>query len=987
MDPERERIRADLRGIIDCEVLCDDLSLQMYATDASIFEIKPLAVVRPRRAQEVVACVRYANENKIPVHARGAGSGLAGESLGPGIVIDFAHALRRVIDYGENTVRVQPGVILAQLNRQLAESNKIFGPDPANRAIATMGGVLSVDASGSHWLLHGSARDHVESLQVILANGDLVQFGAEPVEAALQGDSERARICAGLVDILQRNKALIEKHAPATAVNCAGYQLGGVLENGILDVSKLLAGSEGTLGLITEATLRVSPKVKHRGLVLLFFEKLDLAAKAALEIPAFGASACDLLDRRVMAIARETDRRYFNLIPTEAEAMLLVEMPGDSTSEVQDRLNRTVDRIRRSRRWAFHAIVTTSPEEVGVYWELARRIAPILYRLKGTTRPLPYMEDLAIPPKRLPEFLTTVQNVLKKYQVTASLFAHAGQGQLHIRPLLNLADPEDVARMQNVASDLYDEALAIRGTISGQNGDGLSRTPYLERQFGPLYSVFQEVKRLFDPAGILNPGKKIATETRPLESLIRPVAAVKQSESGETTQLTKRGVRDEELTLAWTTEEMGAAVRACNGCARCRTSGADARMCPIFRFEPKEEASPRAKANLLRGVLTGQIAPEEMATEPFRKIADLCVNCHQCRIECPATVDIPKIVTEVKAQDYETNGLSFSDSVLAKIDRWAAWGHFFRPLANWAIRNRPARWMMEKIFGIAQGRKLPLFARRSFLRLAQRRRLSRPTRRSGRKVFYFVDMYANLFDPQLAEALVSILEHNGVAVYVHLAQNNSGMPAIAVGAIPPAQKMAQQNLRLLAEAVRQGYEIVATEPSAVMCLKHEYRQLLGSEEADLVAEGTTEACHYIWGLHQSGELNLDFRPLHVSVGYHTPCHVRALYQESAGARLLKLVPGLQLRAIEKGCSGMAGAFGLSKKNFRSSLRAGWDMISSLRDPQIQIGSSECSACKMQMEQGTAKSTVHPLKLLAASYGLGPGLDQLVARAPHELTVS
>ncbi|MFI4873790.1 MAG: anaerobic glycerol-3-phosphate dehydrogenase subunit C [Blastopirellula sp. JB062] len=986
MDPERERIRADLRGVIDCEVLCDDLSLQMYATDASIFEVKPLAAVRPRRAQEVVACVRYAYENQIPIHARGAGSGLAGESLGGGVILDFAHALRRVVEYGEQTVRVQPGVSLAQLNRQLAESGRIFGPDPANRAIATMGGVISVDASGSHWLLHGSARDHVESLQVILANGDLVQFAPETVEQALQGESERARICAGLVEILQRNKALIDKHASSAVVNCAGYQLSGVLEEGKLDVAKLLVGAEGTLGLITEATLRTAPRVKHRGLVLLFFEKLDLAAKAALEIPRLGASACDLLDRRVLAIARETDRRYFNVIPTEAEAMLLVEMPGETASEVQDRLNQAVDRIRRRRRWAFHAIVTTSPEEVGVYWELARRIAPILYRLKGTTRPLPYLEDLAIPPNRLPEFLTTAQNVLKKHQVTASLFAHAGQGQLHIRPLLNLADKEDIARLGRVASDLYDEVWAIGGTISGQNGDGLSRTPYLERQFGPLYAVFQEIKRLFDPRGIFNPGKKIATEIRPLETLIRPLAAARQNESGET-QPARRGVRDEDLTLAWTTEEMGAAVRACNGCARCRTHGADERMCPIFRFEPKEEASPRAKANLLRGVLTGHIAPEEMATEPFRRIVDLCVNCHQCRIECPATVDIPKMVTEIKSQYYETNGLSFRDSVLARIDRWAAWGHFFRPLANWAIRNQAARWLIEKLFGIAQGRKLPQFARRSFLRLAQRRRLSRPTRRSGRKVLFFVDMYANLFDPQLAEALVSILEHNGVAVYVHPGQTASGMPAISLGATPPAKKMAQQNLRTLAEAVRQGYEIVATEPSAVMCLKHEYRQLLGSEEADLVAAGTTEACHYIWGLHQSGELNLDFRPLHVSVGFHTPCHVRALYGESAGAKLLKLVPGLQLRSIEKGCSGMAGAFGLSKKNFRSSLRAGWDMISALRDPQIQIGSSECSACKMQMEQGTAKSTVHPLKLLAASYGLGPGIDQLVARAPHELTIS
>ncbi len=410
-------------------------------------------------------------------------------------------------------------------------------------------------------------------------------------------------------------------------------------------------------------------------------------------------------------------------------------------------------------------------------------------------------------------------------------------------------------------------------------------------------------------------------------------------------------------------------------------------MCPIFRFAPAEESSPRAKANLIRSILTGELPLTTLTTDDFKAVTDLCVNCHMCRLECPASVDIPKLMMEGKGSYVQINGLSTTDWFMSHVDRLSQLGGRFPRLANWAIRSGTARWLMEKFLGIAQGRKLPRFASRSFLRIAARRRLTRPTRRDVSKVLYFVDTYANYHDPQLAEALVSVLEHNAVAVYVHPAQQSSGMPMISLGALTQARKLAAHNVALLAEAVRQGYHIVATEPAAALALKHEYPALLDDDETRLVADNTSEACAYLWQLHQAGKLQLDLQPINAILGYHMPCHMKALEVGAPGENLLRLIPGLVVDRTENSCSGMAGTFGLKRENYRASLRAGRALIGSLRKPRLQAGTTECSACKIQMEQGAGKPTIHPVKLLALAYGLMPEISELLSAQVEELVVT
>jgi len=992
MDVERQRIEEDLRGQIAGDVHCDDLFVQLYASDASIYEIAPLGVVRPRTVDDVVATVRYAATNQLPLFPRGSGSGLAGESLGRGLVVDFSRYMRRVVEISDQTVTVQAGVVLDELNRQLAKRGRLFGPDPATSHVTTMGSVVALDGAGSHWPVYGSARKHVVSLQGVLASGELATFSLHDLPAEPQTDDVAVdQLARGLDGLLDRFEHQIAEHQPRSLVNRSGYQLADLRQEGQLHLARLLAGSEGTLALITELTLTTDPLPAHVGSVLLFFETLEKAARGALELMPLGPSACDLMDRRHLSLARESDPRYELMIPRVAEAVLLVEYQADSLADLQSKLNEAVDRLQQNNL-ASGAQIAADPYDHELLWQLARRFVPTLYRLKGSTRPIPIVEDIAVPPDVLPEFLHSVQQTLKQEQITASVFGHAGHGQLHLRPFLDLANRNDVAKVRTLAERLYQQVWELGGTISGEHGDGLSRTPYVAQQYGALAEVFGEVKKLFDPEGILNPGKIIPQDDREVTDNLRSISYPLL----DTLVLTEQDIRAAgsdasekvDLQLDWQPEEMAFAARNCNGCAACRTLDVSQRMCPIYRFAPREEASPRAKANLARGILTGTLPPGTVVDDACKEIADLCVHCHMCRLECPAQVDIPKLMVEAKAAYTITNGQGLYDWLLTRVDALCAFGSRFSRVANWAVGNRPARWLLEKLLGISQGRKLPRFNRRPFLQYAAEHRLNRAHRSQTEKVLYFVDTYANYCDEQLARAFTAVLEHNGISVYVPEGQLQAAMPMISQGVLEPVRRIAEQNVALLAEAVRKGYTIVCTEPSAVLTLTHEYLILLaGDHDAELVAENTKEACHYLWGWHQRGKLQLDFTPLATAVGYHVPCHLKALEVGNPAENLLKLIPGLQVQRLEKGCSGMAGMYGIQRRHYRNSLRAGLSLLTAVRTGSFDVGTTECSTCKIQMEQGTSKPTIHPIKLVAMAYGLMPELAQLLNRPNEDLVVT
>ncbi|MEM1069647.1 MAG: FAD-linked oxidase C-terminal domain-containing protein [Planctomycetota bacterium] len=984
MDSERQRIQDDLRGIVGDDVHCDEIMSQLYASDASIYQIAPLGIVRPRSISDVVATVQYAAEHELSIHPRGSGSGSAGESLGRGLVLDFSRYMRRIsVSPDESQITVQSGAMLAEVNRTLRSRGRWFGPDPVNRSITTMGSVLATNASGSHYLRSGSARDTIDSMRVVTIEGELLELSQHEVDE----EGGPGRLATGITEIRKQFQSLIDRRRNAPKSR-GGYRLDDVVtDDGRVDLAKFLVGTQGTLGIVVDATVRTEAIPAHRGLVLLFFHRLDSAARCGVEALEHGLVACDLMDRRLLQMARDTDPEFEALLPREAEAMLLLEIQGESLGDLYDRLSVIQEGLSRGTDGAFATIDTVRQEERDLYWALSRRMIPRLYRFQGSQSPVPFVEDLSIPPTQLPDLLTSIQETMQRHKTTATMFSHVGHGQVHLRPFLDLGSSNDRARLNDLSAEIAEVVWKHGGEISVERAAGLSRSYLLPRQYGELWQAMGQVKRLFDPFHRLNPGKLFGAVLQKPDENLRPAnQTIEIASDGRvliqadepivsTAKETGRAVPQLQVLQTWpASQPITKVTRACNGCGRCRTTSPSERQCPMFRAMHHEEASPRAKANLLRGVLSGQLDVDDLAGEQAKSIADLCFNCHQCRLECPASVDIPKIVGELKAQYVATNGLPLSDALMGRIDTVAAWAAQLPWLANFLIRNRLSRWFAERALGLSAARELPPVVRETFLRHAVRRRWTKPIAAGGLKVVYFVDQYANFHDPDIGKALAEILQQNSIGLYIPTSQTTSGMARITSGDLKGARRVARKNVRLLAESVRQGYDIIASEPAALLCLKHEYPNLLDDEDAYLVAEHSWEACDFLWDLHLSDRLALDFSPIPTTVAYHQPCHLRVLHPQQRAADLLELVPELSVDRVEAGCTGMAGTWGLQRKNYRSSLRIGWPLISAMRAAPASIATTECSACKMQIEHGSARTTLHPLKLLAYAYGRMPKVE-------------
>jgi Fe-S oxidoreductase len=398
-------------------------------------------------------------------------------------------------------------------------------------------------------------------------------------------------------------------------------------------------------------------------------------------------------------------------------------------------------------------------------------------------------------------------------------------------------------------------------------------------------------------------------------------------------------------------------------------------MCPLFRATHDEAATPRAKANLMRHLLQPDTDPRSLSSDEVRAVADLCVNCKMCARECPAHVNVPKLMLEAKAANVAEHGLDRADWAMARTEMFAGLGSALAPLANVLLANPVARWLLEKMFGLSRHRRLPAFAPRSFLRQAHRRGWTRRPRSARPRVAYFVDVFANYNDPLIAEAVVAVLHHNGIEVYVPPRQGGCGMAPLAYGDLETAREAVERNLLVLADLAREGYPILCSEPTAALMLRHDALDLLDDADARLVAAQTVECTAFLWDLHQQGHLRTDFQPLPLEVGHHVPCHLKALGRPPVAPALLALIPELRVRTIDVSCSGMAGTYGLKAENYAASLAAGRPMLEEMARPGVAFGSTECSTCRIQIEDGTRKRTLHPAQYLALAYGYLPELRE------------
>lgn len=956
MSDEPEKVAADLAAVVRGDIFADILHRVAYSTDASMYRILPQCVVAPRDRADVVAVVRYAHAKAIPVAARGAATGVAGESLCSGIVFDMTRYMNRIISVEDNGTAVVcgPGLVLDELNNCLSGYGRKIGPDPSSGSRATVGGCVANNATGAHSLQYGHMADYVESIEAVLADGSLVVF-ANDVDPRQIEDEPLASIAHQCHSLLAQSQDIISEAMPKTRRNRSGYNIAGVCHGGKIDLVRLLASSEGTLGIFTKIKLRTVALPAAKALIQFEFDSLERMSRAVPIIVSSGASACELMDKTLIDMAFEAFAEYRDILPADAAAVLLVEHTGQTKQQVREKIDATdaaVGRLARGRTTVLDL------KQQARLWKSRNDAGPLLYRRRSKKHPAEFMEDTSVDHNRLGQYIAGLQEIAKKHDLQMSFFGHAGDGELHLRPYLDLSDPAEVAKMRIVAEEVFSLVWSLGGSISGEHGNGLIRAAYIKRQYGDkYYDLLCRIKNIFDPAGLMNPGKIISSDPEATFKNIKAQAKI----------LPERLKSD----LLFEKDELELDLEQCYGCGLCLSRRTDLRMCPVFRAMGEELASSRAKYNILQFWATGQLAEQDFKSPQFRKFLDLCVNCKACLKECPSGLDVSKLMTMARAQYGRRKGLRRAERVLSHNRYLSVLGGVFSPVSNLVMRLPPFKWLLEKFTGIDRHTNMPNFRRRSFRNVGRKYLASfEPISEPVDKVAYFVDSYANYNDHELGFAVLDVLRQNNIDVILPK-QRPAPLPAICYGDVRTARRDLAYNVKYLAKAVRAGYKIVCSEPSAALCLKEELRHFVAGDDAKLVSENTNELMNYLWDLYKRGmlkhpQVNLGAKYIDGFV-YHLPCHLSTVSDRRASIELLEKLCGVEVIDLNAGCCGLAGTFGMQKKNYELSSQIAAGLKEALERSPIKNVLTECSACKMQIEHVSNCAVRHPVKVLVELY--------------------
>ena len=938
--------------VIRGDVYDDIIHRAAFATDASIYQILPACVVAPRSAADVVVVTRYAHANKVPVVARGAGSGVAGESLTTGIVFDMTRYMNTVlsIEKDGSLVTCEPGVVLDELNQRLAPFGRMIGPDPSTANRATIGGCVANNSTGSHSLRYGYIGDYVDSVEAVLPDGRLVEFKNDYSPKTDTGDIVD-QIAEKCLSLLAGNKEIIAKALPRTSRNRSGYSIADVAHDEKIDLARMLAGSEGTLCVFTKITLRTVPVPAAKGLLRLQFKTLGKMAEAVPVIVDSGADACELLDKVLIKMALEAYPDYSDVLPESAAAVLIVEHTGTDPKEVKQKLKQTADAVAKLTTQRDIFLDAKQQQKI----EKARKDAvPLLNRSRGGKKPIPFIEDVSVDNKQLGKYIIGIQSIAAEYDFDVSFYGHAGDGELHVRPYLDLSDPADVQKMPVIANDVFSLAWSLGGSISGEHADGLVRASFIKKQYGPqFYELLKQIKEIFDPDSIFNPNKIICDDPDIMTQNLRASYEVAPERLAGDLNIDR--------------EELAEELEKCNGCGLCLTRSEQLRFCPVYRAVGDELGSARAKANVLRFWTTGQMDDKDFESPEFRKFLDLCVNCKACSTECPSGVDVSKLVGAARAKYAKRKGLTISQKVLSNNRLLSQAGTAFGPVSNFVTNLVITKWLLEKTAGLDRKRSIPKFANKSFLKAAARYLQScPPVAEPVDKVAYFVDTYANYNDHELGFAVLDVLIRNGIEVILPK-QRPAPLPAVCYGDTKRAKRDLAFSVKYLAEAVRNGYKIICSEPSAALCLRDELRNYIWDDDAKLVARNTVELMNYLLDLYNSKKLVVpkDCKPKKYL--YHLPCHLCAVGNGRATIELFRRLCKAEVIDIQAGCCGIAGTFGMQKKNYELSTRIAANVKKTLEKSEIDLVLTECSACKMQLEHISDKTVTHPIKILAQAY--------------------
>ncbi|MDP9365619.1 MAG: FAD-binding protein, partial [Chloroflexota bacterium] len=964
---ERETARvlaAELQARITGEVRFDRVYRMLYATDASNYQIEPVGVVIPKTREDVLATVELAASHGVPLLPRGGGSSLAGQAVGAALVIDFSKYLSRVlaVDPEARTVTVEPGIPLARLNAQLKPHGLMFGPDPASADRATAGGVVGNNGTGSHSILYGMTSDNVRAARAALYDGGVVELGpATPAEAAARATSDdpTGRLLGKLLAFGGKHADLIRRDFPPHWRRATGYSLDQLVKpDDGFNPARLLVASEGTLATTLELTLDLVPTPTRTGLVLLQFDDLVAAMAATPPILETEPSAVELMDRMLVSLTRAqpgyADRISF--IQGDPAAVLVVEFYGADETELERKAARLEAHLaeRRVMLSAEPQRVLDPARQAGV-WQVRKAGLGLLMSVKGDHKPIPVIEDVSVPVEHLADYVAAIERLVAAHGTTAAYYAHASAGCLHVRPLLNLKTVEGVGAMTDLAHAAAELAHRFGGVMSGEHGDGLQRSELNPAIFGPeLYGAMREFKRLWDPRGKMNPGKKV--DAPPMTEHLRYGPAYAPLEPKTFLDFSAEG-------------GLHRAVEMCNGAAVCRKLKAGT-MCPSYMATKDEKDTTRGRANALRNALAGQaLDRSDFTSKATYDVLDLCLSCKACKTECPSSVDMAKLKTEFLAHYQAKHGTSLRARVFGHIHTVSRLTAPVAPLANLALKTPLAKPAM-RVLGVHPERQLSPFVRRTFVarwRALQKRRRG-AVRQTRGQVVYFHDTFATYNYPRIGLAAVKLLEAAGFEVVVEERRACCGRPMLSKGLVNDARRLARRNVQLLAPYAKRGVPIVGTEPSCILTLRDEYKDLLPNDpDVDAVARESFMIDEFLAKLDAAGDLGIAWKAdAGPDVLFHGHCHQKALIGIGPSMAVLKSA-GCAATESGAGCCGMAGSFGYEAEHYEVSRKIGEERLF----PAVNAapGSTAIAvagvSCRQQVEHFTARSTRHIAEVLAA----------------------
>lgn len=970
---------AALEAAVEGEVAFDDYSRHLFSRDASMYAIRPLGVVYPRHADDVAAAVRVAAEHHVRVTPRGAGTSLAGQTIGAGIVLDFSRHMNRILDLDpeRRTARVEVGVVQDDLNRAAAPFGLMFGPDTSTSNRATIGGMIGNNSAGSGSLRFGMTIDHVRALDVVLADGSTARF--EPVDDAevhrrasmptLEGSLYRE-----LPRIVEENTAAIAEGMPPFWRRACGYRLDRLADPATpFDLATFVVGCEGTLVTATVAEVDLVPKPANTVYAVGHFETTQKAIEATMDALGCEPAQVELMDKTILDLSRQKIE-YADLgssLVGDPAALLFVSFTGDDRDEVLGRLDHLLE-VWQEKGHGYHTLrLVTAAQQTALLKVRKSSLGLLMAASQGSNRPLAFVEDTAVPPERLAAYTARFAEILDENEMKAGFYGHCSVGCLHIRPFVDLSRPDEIVRMRRVAERIKDLVTEFGGVNSSEHGDGLARSEFNREIFGDdLYEAMREVKGLFDPANIMNPGK-IVDAPRMTENLrdavLPPAPAFRTRLDFEVVG----GMR-------------GAADRCMNiGLCRKSTTGA---MCPSYIATREEEHATRGRANALVKALSEPDPKAALGGERLHEILDLCLMCKACKSECPLGVDMAKLKSETLSHYHDEHGVPLRSRVFGNIRTLNKLGSFLGPLANVPGRIPALRLLMEKVLGIARQRPLPQFRRRNLVRW-----FGGEGKRSGAEVTqgtvnFLADSFTSYSEPHIGQAAIRLLQRSGWEV--ELASTGCcGRSALSKGLVDEATAKARKMAADLAGNTPAGSPIVGCEPSCLFTLRDEHVSMLPDDPNVQDVSGRVRQVEELL-VEAVDDGRLTFAEDSWLAGrrilYHGHCHQKAEVGTAATVALLKRIPGAEVLELDAGCCGMAGSFGYEAEHYEISMQVGRDRLFpaiEAEDGDTVIAATGTS-CREQIFHGTERSAWHPVELVQEALTSAAGARRKADNPAH-----